>query len=116
MDPSIFKAYDIRGIYPDQLNEEAAWKIGHASAQFLRSLLRGYQRGQANAQSVCVGRDMRTTAAPWPTPHRRNERLWRQCHRPGHDRHAANVLCHQPSGHLRRRPITASHNPAQYNA
>ncbi len=60
MDSSIFKAYDIRGIYPDQLNEEAAWKIGHASAQFLRSLLRGYQRGQANAQSVCVGRDMRT--------------------------------------------------------
>ena len=23
MDPSIFKAYDIRGIYPDQLDEEA---------------------------------------------------------------------------------------------
>jgi phosphomannomutase len=60
MDPSIFKAYDIRGIYPDQLNEEAAWKIGHATAQFLRSLLRGYQRGQSKAQSVCVGRDMRT--------------------------------------------------------
>ncbi len=60
MDPAIFKAYDIRGEYPDQLDEEAAWKIGHATARFLRSLLRGYQRGQANAQSVCVGRDMRT--------------------------------------------------------
>jgi phosphomannomutase len=60
MDPSIFKAYDIRGVYPDQLDEEAAWKIGHACAQFLRSLLRGYERGQANAQSICVGRDMRT--------------------------------------------------------
>jgi len=60
MDPSIFKAYDIRGLYPDQLDEEAAWKIGNASAQFLRSLLRGYERGQANAQCVCVGRDMRT--------------------------------------------------------
>lgn len=60
MDPSIFKAYDIRGLYQEQLDEEAAWKIGHASAQFLRSLLRGYERGQANAQSVCVGRDMRT--------------------------------------------------------
>ncbi len=59
MDPSIFKAYDIRGIYPDQLDEEAAWKIGYATAQFLRSLLRGYQRGLANAQSLCVGRDMR---------------------------------------------------------
>jgi phosphomannomutase len=60
MDPAIFKAYDIRGVYPDQLDEEAAWKIGYATARFLRSLLRGYQRGQANAQSVCVGRDMRT--------------------------------------------------------
>ncbi len=60
MDPAVFKAYDIRGIYPDQINEEDAWKIGSAAAQFLRSLLTGYDRGQANAQSVCVGRDMRT--------------------------------------------------------
>jgi len=59
MDPSIFKAYDIRGIYPTQIDEEAAWKIGYAAAQFLRSLLRGYERGQANAQCVCVARDMR---------------------------------------------------------
>ncbi len=60
MDATIFKAYDIRGIYPDQLNEEDAWKIGHAAARFLPSLLRGYERGQPNAQSICVGRDMRT--------------------------------------------------------
>jgi phosphomannomutase len=60
MDPSIFKAYDIRGTYPDQLDEQSAWKIGHATAQFLRSMLRGYERGMANAQSLCVGRDMRT--------------------------------------------------------
>lgn len=60
MDPAIFKAYDIRGLYPEQLDEEAAWKIGYATAKFLRSLLRGYERGQANAQSLCVGRDMRT--------------------------------------------------------
>jgi phosphomannomutase len=60
MDPTIFKAYDIRGVYPDQIDEEAAWKIGYATAQFLRSLLRGYERGQANTQSLCVGRDMRT--------------------------------------------------------
>jgi len=60
MDPTIFKAYDIRGIYRDQINEEDAWKIGYATAQFLRSLLHGYKRGQAHAQAVCVGRDMRT--------------------------------------------------------
>jgi phosphomannomutase len=59
MDVSIFKAYDIRGLYPDQLDEDAAWKIGHAAAQFLRSLLRGYERGSANTQSLVVGRDMR---------------------------------------------------------
>ncbi len=60
MNPSIFKAYDIRGIYPDQLNEEDAWKIGCAAARFLPSLLSGYQRGQAGSQTICVGRDMRT--------------------------------------------------------
>ncbi len=60
MDPAIFKAYDIRGVYPDQIDEAGAWKIGYATAQFLRSLLSGYQRGQANSQSLCVGRDMRT--------------------------------------------------------
>ena len=60
IDETIFKAYDIRGVYPEQVNEEAAWKIGHASAQFLRSLLHGYERGEVNMQSVVVGRDMRT--------------------------------------------------------
>jgi phosphomannomutase len=60
MNPGIFKAYDIRGIYPDDLNEEDAWKIGCATARFLRSLLRGYERGQAASQSLCVGHDMRT--------------------------------------------------------
>lgn len=64
MDPAIFKAYDIRGVYPEQLDEEAAWKIGHAAAQFLRSLLYGYERGLANAQSLCVGRDMRPSSEP----------------------------------------------------
>jgi len=60
MDQTIFKAYDIRGLYPDQINEEDAWKIGCAAARFLPSLLSGYERGQANSQTICVGRDMRT--------------------------------------------------------
>ena len=64
MDPSIFRIDEIKGIYPDQLDEEAAWKIGLATAKFLRSLLRGYERGQANAQTLCVSRDMRTHSAP----------------------------------------------------
>ncbi|HPS54051.1 MAG TPA: phosphomannomutase/phosphoglucomutase [Sedimentisphaerales bacterium] len=64
MDPAIFKAYDIRGVYGDQFDEEDAWKIGYASANFLRSLLTGYSRGQANAHSICVGRDMRSHSDP----------------------------------------------------
>ena len=59
MDPSIFKAYDIRGIYPDQINEDVAWKIGYASAQFLPSLLSGIAKGQASSHCICVGYDMR---------------------------------------------------------
>ncbi|MFC1634567.1 phosphomannomutase/phosphoglucomutase [Planctomycetota bacterium] len=64
MNPAIFNTDDIVGVYPDQINEEDAWKIGCATARFLRSLLRGYERGQANMQSLCVGRDMRTHSEP----------------------------------------------------
>jgi phosphomannomutase len=64
MDPAIFKAYDIRGIYPDEVNEEDAWKIGCATARFLPSLVRGYERGLADSHSLCVGRDMRKHSPP----------------------------------------------------
>jgi phosphomannomutase len=47
VDPKIFKAYDIRGIYPTELDETAAYKIGRAFVTFL-----GVDR-------VIVGRDMR---------------------------------------------------------
>ncbi|KAB8145050.1 phosphomannomutase/phosphoglucomutase [Chloroflexia bacterium SDU3-3] len=43
----IFKAYDIRGIYPTDLNDEAAYAIGRAFVTFLK------------AKEVIVGRDMR---------------------------------------------------------
>lgn len=59
MDPVIFTASDITGVYPDQINEEDAWKIGCATARFLPSLVHGYARGQAHTQALCVGRDMR---------------------------------------------------------
>ncbi len=64
MDPQIFKAYDIRGIYSEQLAEEDAWKIGCATARFLPSLLTGFERGQSSGQALCVGRDMRTHSEP----------------------------------------------------
>ena len=30
----IFKAYDVRGIYPQPLDEGLAWRIGFAAAQY----------------------------------------------------------------------------------
>ncbi len=32
--PSIFRAYDIRGIYPEQLNETVAWRVARTIAEF----------------------------------------------------------------------------------
>jgi phosphomannomutase len=48
--PEIFKAYDIRGIYPDQINEAAAHDIGGAFAYYLA------------ARRIGVGRDMRLSS------------------------------------------------------
>lgn len=60
MDPAIFKAYDIRGVYKEQFDEEDAWKIGNAAGRFLPSLIRGFERGQTHSQTMVVGRDMRS--------------------------------------------------------
>ncbi len=49
VNPGIFKAYDIRGIYPTDLNEQAAYAIGRAFVTFLK------------VDKVLVGRDMRTS-------------------------------------------------------
>jgi len=58
----LFKANDIRGAYPDLLNEDIAWRIGQAAAQFLRSELRGYDRSRPEKGAVVVGRDMRKSS------------------------------------------------------
>jgi len=50
MKEKIFKAYDVRGIYPDELDEEAAFKIGAAFVTFL---------GKKN---IVIGRDMRRSS------------------------------------------------------
>lgn len=44
---SIFKAYDIRGTYPDQINEEIFYKIAQAYAKFIQP------------KTVVLGRDVR---------------------------------------------------------
>lgn len=60
---TMFRAYDVRGTYPDPMNADAAWRIGLACAQFLRSELRGYDRGITEKSTVVVGRDMRKSSA-----------------------------------------------------
>ena len=47
---TIFKAYDVRGIYPDQLDEEAAYRIGYAFASW------------SSAQCIVLGKDCRLSS------------------------------------------------------
>ena len=56
--PGIFKAYDIRGLYGEQMDETTAHAIGRAFARVL-ARLRGKQ---ASELRVGLGRDMRLTA------------------------------------------------------
>ena len=50
VDPKLFKAYDIRGIYGEDLTEDVAYKIGRAAAQYLK------------VPEIAVGRDMRVSS------------------------------------------------------
>ncbi|MCE2542002.1 MAG: phosphomannomutase/phosphoglucomutase [Acidobacteria bacterium] len=50
IDPEIFKAYDIRGIYPGQLDEDLAFQIGRAYVAYL------------GARRIAVSRDMRVSS------------------------------------------------------
>jgi phosphomannomutase len=56
---SIFHHDDVRALVPDPLSTDVAWRIGHATAQYLRGKLRGYERADHNARALVVGRDTR---------------------------------------------------------
>jgi phosphomannomutase len=56
--PEIFKAYDVRGLHPDQLDGDAAEQIGRAFARVLSELV---STPVADLR-VGLGRDMRLTA------------------------------------------------------
>ena len=58
----IFKAYDVRGIYPEPLNEKDAWQIGFGCARFLLEEARKDGRTDAGARTVVVGHDMRKSS------------------------------------------------------
>ncbi len=53
--PGIFKAYDVRGTYPDQIDEDVAYRVGRAFARVLRDLRAAGDR----TLRVAVGHDMR---------------------------------------------------------
>jgi len=50
LDPKVFKAYDVRGLYPSELDEDGAYAVGRAYVE------------QFEPRRMAVGRDMRVSA------------------------------------------------------
>src|SRR5690349_4969676 len=50
LDPKVFKAYDVRGIYGEELDEEGAYAIGRAFVE------------EVDPKQIAVGRDMRVSS------------------------------------------------------
>lgn len=102
--PDIFKAYDIRGTYPDQVNEDAARAIGGAFVAYL------------DAKRIAVGRDMRLSSPELA-----------RAFIEGATAQGADVVDYgmiptdmlyfvvARDGHDGGVEVTASHNPKQYN-
>jgi phosphomannomutase len=99
----IFKAYDIRGVVPDELDEATAEAVG---AAFVR---------ETGAKSVVTLHDMRTSSAPLA------DALGRGAASQGADVISGGLgstdMVYYASGSLNipGAMITASHNPARYN-
>jgi Phosphomannomutase len=100
---TIFKAYDVRGVYPDEIDEGIAKRIGNAFVRF------------TGASTVVVGHDMRPSSVPLSQAFIEGATL------AGAD--VVNVglastdLVYFAAGTLDAPAamFTASHNPAQYN-
>ncbi len=56
----IFKAYDVRAIYPNPLNEDAGWKVGYAVGEFFKQ--GNGAPGENKPGTVLVSRDHRPSA------------------------------------------------------
>jgi len=99
----IFKAYDVRGVYPEQIDESVAMRVGNAFVGF------------TGAARVLVGRDARPSSVPLVAAFTEGAVL------AGADvidlGLASTDLMYFASGHLDAPAamFTASHNPAQYN-
>lgn len=99
----IFKAYDVRGIYPEQLNEDIAERTGKAFAQFV------------SADTVIIGNDMRESGKTLV------EAVTAGVVSQGKNVQLAGLMptdaTYFAAGHfdLPSIMVTASHNPAEYN-
>ena len=99
----VFKAYDVRGLYPGEWDASLAHLIGNAFVRYL------------NADSIVVGHDMRTSSPALAHAFMEGATL------AGADvvfiGLASTDMLYFASGHLNMAGamITASHNPAEYN-
>src|SRR5690242_5224913 len=101
------KAYDVRGVVPDQLNVDVAWALGAAFAQTVIT--------PEGATGVVIGHDMRPSSpelsrafAAGVTAHGLDATLIGLCSTDG--LYYASGALDLPGA-----MFTASHNPAQYN-
>src|SRR5690348_17913694 len=104
LNTAIFKSYDVRGIYPAELNEDVAYQIGRCFVPLL------------GAKTVAVGRDMRPSGA------RLFEAFARGAAEAGADVVDVGMVSTDALyfavgkyGYDGGVMITASHNPAAYN-
>jgi phosphomannomutase len=104
LDPAIFKAYDVRGVYPSEVNEEGARAIGAAFVAYL------------NAQRIAVGRDMRLSS-PGLAAAFIDGATSQGADVTDYGMIATDMLYFAVArdGHDGGVQITASHNPKQYN-
>jgi len=104
LNPDIFKAYDVRGVYPDEVNEEAARAIGAAFVAYLQ------------ARRIAVSRDMRLSS-PTIAAAFIDGATSQGCDVVDYGMMATDMLYFAVAadGHDGGVQITASHNPKQYN-
>jgi phosphomannomutase len=104
IDPAIFKAYDVRGLYPQEINEEAARLIGRGFVAYLQ------------AKRIAVARDMRLSspsiAAAFTEGARQQGADVVDYGMMGTDMLYFAVARDEHDGGVQ---ITASHNPKEYN-
>jgi phosphomannomutase len=58
VDPGIFKAYDIRGLYGEQIDADVAYQVGRAFAKVIAD----FEGAPVSSLTLAVGHDMRLTA------------------------------------------------------